>query len=161
LSYLAAHARADERLEQGHTQTYCYTCGRYKWSEELCELAVTDVSGFHDLFQDKIADKIVDKMEEMIMKGEAPEKSLAIKPARKVLIESMQMWVDRNLAVPDGPYLRVVAVETSVMPEYLIAIEDEDADKESPKHRTDEIIQELEEKDKKDFMGHKPHGMDS
>lgn len=39
LPYMAAHAKATQRLRAGKNQVFCETCQRWKWGDELCKYA--------------------------------------------------------------------------------------------------------------------------
>ena len=39
LAYMAAHGQALRRLRRGKRQVFCLTCQRWKWGDELCQLA--------------------------------------------------------------------------------------------------------------------------
>ena len=41
LSYMAAHADANKRMKQGQSQVFCRVCQRWKWQDELCDIAET------------------------------------------------------------------------------------------------------------------------
>lgn len=42
LGYLQWHADAQERYESGQRQSYCLTCHKWRWPDELCEDSEVD-----------------------------------------------------------------------------------------------------------------------
>lgn len=42
LGYIAAQTDARQRMKQGQQQVFCKTCQRWKWPDELCEIAETE-----------------------------------------------------------------------------------------------------------------------
>lgn len=50
LTYLDAYEKAERLMKAGKRQVFCKTCQRWKWPDELCELAVWD--GQPDLSKD-------------------------------------------------------------------------------------------------------------
>lgn len=42
-SYRQAHEDAEQRLTRGERQVFCVVCRRWKWVDELCEMAVGKV----------------------------------------------------------------------------------------------------------------------